>query len=60
VFTLVILPFLQQSFLEVRDNLEDLGVDGRIILRWMLNNHFIDLAYDRDKRRVLVNTAINL
>jgi hypothetical protein len=34
--------------LREREHLEDPGVDGRIILRW------IELAYDRDRWRALV------
>jgi hypothetical protein len=47
-----------------RDHLEDLGVDGRIILRWIFmkweRRHRIDLAQDRDRWRALVNAIMNL
>jgi hypothetical protein len=45
--------------------LEDPGVDGRIILKWIFRNWdvggmgWIDLAQDRDRWRALVNTAMN-
>jgi hypothetical protein len=43
--------------LRVRNHLEDPGIDGRIILRWIMRNgdggmDWIDLAQDRDKWRV--------
>jgi hypothetical protein len=45
--------------------LEDPGVDGRIILRWISGNLvrgmvWIDLAQDRDRWLALVNAAMNL
>jgi hypothetical protein len=45
---------------------EDLSVDGRIILKWILREiewEFVDrihLTQDRDQRRVLVNTVMKL
>jgi hypothetical protein len=45
---------------------EDPGIDGRIILRWIFTKRdvggmdWIDLAQDRDKWLALVNSAINL
>jgi len=47
------------------DNLEDLGLDVRIILKWIFKNwdggmDWIDLAKDRDSWWTLVNAAINL
>jgi hypothetical protein len=48
-----------------RDRLEDLGVDGRIVLRWILRKwvggmYWIDLAQDRSTWRALINTVMNL
>jgi hypothetical protein len=46
--------------------LEDPGVDGRIILKWIFERlgggriHWIDLAQDRDRWRAVVNAVINL
>jgi hypothetical protein len=45
--------------------LEDPGVDGRIILKWIFERlgggvEWIDLAQDRDKWRALVYTVMNL
>jgi hypothetical protein len=50
---------------ERNNHLEDLGVDGRIILKLILNKYdrgmdWIDLANDRDKWRDVVNTVMNL
>ena len=47
------------------DNVEDLGVNGRIILRWILRKwdggmDWIDLAQDRDRWQALVNMIMNL
>jgi hypothetical protein len=52
--------------LKVRDHLEDLGVDEKIILRWILEKRgggdvdWIRLAQDRDQWRTAVNTVMNL
>jgi hypothetical protein len=47
-----------------RDHLKDLGVDGRIILKWLFNKWdgeaWTDLAQDRDTWRALVNAVVNL
>jgi hypothetical protein len=43
----------------------DPGVDGRIILRWILKKWYggmdwIELAQDRDRWRAVVNAVMNL
>jgi len=49
-----------------RDHLGDLGVDGRLILRWNFRKWDVgvwtglDLAQDRERWRTLVNTVMNL
>jgi hypothetical protein len=47
-----------------RDNLEDLNIDKRIILKCIFRNMkgvgWIRLTQDRDKWHTLVNTVINL
>jgi hypothetical protein len=47
------------------DHLEDLGVNGTIVLNLILKDwdgdmDWIDLAQDRDRRRALVNAVMNL
>jgi hypothetical protein len=47
------------------DYLEDPGVDGRIILKWIFEKwdggtDWIDLAQDRDRWRAVVNAVMNL
>jgi hypothetical protein len=47
------------------DHSGDPGVDGRIILKWILKNWdggmgWIELAQDRDRWRALVNAVMNL
>jgi hypothetical protein len=40
------------------DHLEDLDIDGRIMLKWILNN--IHVAHDRDHWWALVNMVMSL
>jgi len=47
------------------DHLEDLGIEGRIILKLILKNtmwimHWIDLTQDRVKWQAVVNVVMNL
>jgi len=50
--------------LKEKDNLDNPGLDGRIILRWIFRNldgvDWIDLAQDKDKWRALVNMRMIL
>ena len=52
--------------LTVRDHLEDQGVGGRIIVRWIIRRwvcggmDWIELAQDTDGWRALVNAVMNL
>jgi len=49
-----------------RDHLEDPGMDGRIIIRWILRKwdgrgvDWIDLAQDRERWQALVDMVMNL
>jgi hypothetical protein len=47
---------------KIQDYLEDTGVDGRIILKWILGkwDGGEGMAEDRDRRRPLVNAAMNI
>jgi hypothetical protein len=48
------------------DHLEDRGVDGRIILKWIFKKwdgggmDWIDMAQDRDRLRAVVSAVMNL
>jgi hypothetical protein len=51
--------------LRKKDHLEDTGVDGRTILRWIFREWdggigCIDLAHDRDRWRALLKVVMNL
>ena len=51
--------------LRERDHLEDLGIKGRIILKYIFEKwdggmDWNDSAHDRDRWRALVNTAMKL
>jgi hypothetical protein len=51
--------------LRERNHLEDPGVDGRIILRWIFRKWDVEagtgsMAQDRDRWRALVNAVMNL
>ena len=51
--------------LRERDNLQDLGVDGNIILRWIFRKldgegmDWLELAQDRDRWWAVVNVEMN-
>jgi len=50
---------------EGKRTLENPGINGRIILRWIFRNEMggmglIDLAQDRDRSWALVNAVMNL
>jgi hypothetical protein len=47
------------------DHLEDRGVDGRIIIKWVFKKwdggvDWIDMARDRDRWRAVVSAVMNL
>jgi hypothetical protein len=49
--------------LRERDHLEDLGIDGRTLLKWIFKMwdggmYWIDLTQDRDRWRALVNAVM--
>jgi hypothetical protein len=51
--------------LRERQHLEDPGIDGMIILKWIFRKwdggmDWIDLAQNRDRWRALVDAAMNL
>jgi hypothetical protein len=55
--------FLWENLRE-KDHFEDLGVDGKIILKGIFKKldggmDWIDLAQDRDRWRALVNAVMN-
>ena len=48
-----------------RDHLEDVGIDGRIILKWIFMKwhggvDWIDVAHDRDRWRAVLNAVMNV
>ena len=50
--------------LRVRENFEDLGTDGKIILKWIfkkpnVGTEWINLTQNRDRRRNVVNGVMN-
>jgi hypothetical protein len=47
---------------EVKSHLGDLGVDGRIILKWILNNSDVGMAsgFNLITIRVLMDAVMNL
>jgi hypothetical protein len=55
--------FLWENVRE-RDDLEDVGVDGRIILKWIMKWHggvdWIDVAHDRVRWRTVLNAVMNV
>jgi hypothetical protein len=53
------------SYRLVQNHLEDPGIDGRIIMRWIFRRWdggmgWIDLVQNRDRWLVVVNAIINL
>jgi len=44
---------------EGKNRLEDLGIDGKIVLVWMEGVNWIHLVQDSDQWRASVNTAMN-
>jgi hypothetical protein len=46
--------------LRERDHLEDRGIGGRLILKWILNKGWLDLAQDWDRWWAVVNAVMNL
>jgi hypothetical protein len=57
---------LYRGNMKERDELEDTGVDGRIILRWIFKKwhvcdmNWIELPWDWDTWRALVNALMNI
>ena len=51
--------------LRERDNLEALGIDGRVILKLLFKKHdgkldWVDLAQDRNRSRAVLSAVMNL
>jgi len=59
LFTYILYTGVWYGNLRERDNSEDLGVNRREVLKLILEK-WIDLAHDRDKQRVCVNTGMTL
>jgi hypothetical protein len=43
---------------EGKKHLEDLGLDGRVVLKWFLKMGWINLAYNKDKWGLSLNVVM--